>query len=363
MHLTTRCPRCNATFDVSLKDLQLRKGFVRCVQCAHIFDGYAEVVRPENHPGPLPTAPRQPELPQVIHQRRPHTLNTPSPDPAIPERHVIASPQPWHEPAASPRHVVGSPQQHEPATLERHIISLPDGDLADPQPQFSSTEPLDDGAALPYQDGAAPAEAFIIEPRTPGQVAAGTVAGLQPDQPPTAWDSLKALLARLLLVLLLLLLLAQAAYVWRAQLAQAMPITRPWLERACVSLSCQVPYARSLTRAAISGSSLKVVDALPASINEALAEPDPHQHPHQDFILNVSLRNATNEAQEWPNLILDLKDSAGALLVRRNLQPAEYLQAQQLDKPFAALSELEIRLPLRLDGVVANGFELDLFYP
>ncbi|MGA0585261.1 MAG: zinc-ribbon domain-containing protein, partial [Castellaniella sp.] len=44
MDLTTRCPKCGTVFQAGLSDLQLRKGYIRCVQCAHIFDGYAEVV-------------------------------------------------------------------------------------------------------------------------------------------------------------------------------------------------------------------------------------------------------------------------------------------------------------------------------
>jgi len=42
--VTTQCPQCGERFEVSMAQLQLRKGFVRCVQCAHIFDGYETVV-------------------------------------------------------------------------------------------------------------------------------------------------------------------------------------------------------------------------------------------------------------------------------------------------------------------------------
>src|SRR5690554_2691112 len=44
MDLTTRCPECSIEFPVSLQQLQLRKGYVRCANCAHIFDAYEAVV-------------------------------------------------------------------------------------------------------------------------------------------------------------------------------------------------------------------------------------------------------------------------------------------------------------------------------
>src|SRR5690606_31545883 len=46
MDLTTRCPECNTTFAASLEQLQLRKGYIRCINCAHIFDGFEAVVSP-----------------------------------------------------------------------------------------------------------------------------------------------------------------------------------------------------------------------------------------------------------------------------------------------------------------------------
>src|SRR3546814_14378794 len=52
MDLTTRCPRCGTVFEAGLQELQLRKGYIRCVQCAHIFDGYAAVVSDAAHTTP-----------------------------------------------------------------------------------------------------------------------------------------------------------------------------------------------------------------------------------------------------------------------------------------------------------------------
>src|SRR6185312_11217785 len=85
--------------------------------------------------------------------------------------------------------------------------------------------------------------------------------------------------------------------------------------------------------------------------------PQPIQH----FVLQVTLRNQLDRPQEWPTLVLDLKDGSGALLVRRNLSPAEYLGPAMTGRPFAASSEALLRIPLALEGVRINGYQLDLF--
>ena len=95
MDLTTRCPKCGTVFQAGLSDLQLRKGYIRCVQCAHIFDGYAEVVSdasapeaPAPRPAAAPVAePPAAPPPQVIRSGRP-----PAP-PSLPFR-----PQRTHSP-------------------------------------------------------------------------------------------------------------------------------------------------------------------------------------------------------------------------------------------------------------------------
>src|SRR5690606_12416803 len=75
MDLTTRCPQCGTTFSASLEQLQLRKGYIRCINCAHIFDGYDAVVSPGD--APPAGGPREPSrvsepsvsMPSVLRQR------------------------------------------------------------------------------------------------------------------------------------------------------------------------------------------------------------------------------------------------------------------------------------------------------
>ncbi|WP_149398847.1 DUF3426 domain-containing protein [Pusillimonas sp. ANT_WB101] len=67
MDLTTRCPHCGTTFPASLEQLLLRKGYIRCINCANIFDGYEAVVSgdPAAHPATPPSKPAPPLHPPV----------------------------------------------------------------------------------------------------------------------------------------------------------------------------------------------------------------------------------------------------------------------------------------------------------
>ncbi|HLS51848.1 MAG TPA: MJ0042-type zinc finger domain-containing protein, partial [Burkholderiaceae bacterium] len=98
MQLTTRCPECGVCFDVSLKELQLRKGYVRCVQCANIFDGYEAVV---------PSSERKQT------GAHPESAASPAPKPEKPFFHRLELP-PISRPARSPASQLGGSTTPEP---------------------------------------------------------------------------------------------------------------------------------------------------------------------------------------------------------------------------------------------------------
>ncbi|MGB3740813.1 MAG: zinc-ribbon and DUF3426 domain-containing protein [Castellaniella sp.] len=356
MDLTTRCPRCGTVFDASLSDLQLRKGYIRCVQCAHIFDGYAEVVS-----GAAGSATDAPTPESSAHTR--------SPVRALAGRDHMLSDTEQESASLAPDFNV--PFSSSPAPLS--------GDEPFLTPQVfrarrdTASEPaigrltLDEGGAQDtHRAGARP---FVIDPRPDYRSQGGSAAPLMAEDEPSWWGGIGRLLGRLILLLLLVLLLAQLLYVYRGQVAQAVPALRPVLERACLSLGCQVPYARNLDQLSITHSALKV-DTHPTGAqtgNAASADsredkttgPEAQQH----FILQLTLRNQADRPQEWPTLVLDLKDGAGTLLVRRNLAPIDYLGADAVRQPFAARSQVLVQVPLSINGLHVNGYEIDPFYP
>jgi len=110
-----------------------------------------------------------------------------------------------------------------------------------------------------------------------------------------------------------------------------------------------VPYERHIEAIAITGSALRSTGAPQDDVS--------------NLMLEVTLRNTHERPQEWPTLVLDLKDASGTVVVRRNLAPENWVPAQLRDGPFAAGSELVVQLPVTVRGLQANGYQLDKFFP
>lgn len=342
MDLTTRCPSCGTIFGVSLQELQLRKGYIRCVQCAHIFDGYAEVVSDAGS----------------------RTTPAPPPGPA-------ASASPPRVPSESMAPIPPGPQVFRPGRTSReepHFtvdIAL-DGRRDDPSP-VPSIGPVpedDDPPSERIVIGPAPSAParptpFLIEPHPARAGRGGSAAPLMHREDgggPLA--RLGRVLTVLLLALLVLLACAQLAYIYRSQIALALPALRPAIERACAPLGCQVPYARDLAGLSISGSALRAAARGPDG-----AATDAAQDATRHYVLEVTLRNLSDQPQEWPTIVLDLNDASGTRLVRRNLGPGDYLPPDALKGPFGAHDDILVRVPLAVAGVQVNGYQLDLFFP
>ena len=354
MDLTTRCPKCGTVFQATLSDLQLRKGYIRCVQCAHIFDGYAEVVsdlsggassRPSADVAPQPAMPSPvvaaSETPQVIRSGR---AGAARPEPSTAFHMSVA---PWPDDKPEPR-IGGSAGQPGPRPVED--ILADEGWVPDAGSVQTSER----------HEPPAQAESFLVEARPGHRSQGGSAAPLLQDEHASGgWGALGRFCSWVLLVLLLLLAAGQAVYIYRARIAQAVPAVRPALQHACELLKCSVPYARDLAQLAITGSALKAAESDGSSRPPASGQPASDQQ----FVLHATLRNLAEYPQEWPTLVLDLKDAGGTLLVRRNLSPAEYLGPTRAAEPLGAREEILLRVPLTVAGVRVNGYQLDFFYP
>lgn len=316
MDLTTRCPRCSTVFQVGLQDLQLRKGYIRCVQCAHIFDGYAEVVsESDSGSAPVPPGIVHEQAPQVVPDLPPHAAPFTVP-------RVFRSSRTSVEPQFTVGSLGGARDTEEQSEEAQHGPSSIPSIIVEPHPARAS-----------YQGGSA---APLLRSDDIGLL-----------------DQLGRWLVGVLVLLSIVLLLGQLVYVYRAQIALTFPALRPVLVRACGPLNCQVPYARNLAQLAITGSDLK----LDTSARDTSADTAPRH-----FVLYISLRNRAEQPQEWPSIVLDLNDASGARLVRRNLSPREYLTPQLLAGPFAPDSEVQVQVPITLNDIQINGYQLDLFF-
>ena len=174
------------------------------------------------------------------------------------------------------------------------------------------------------------------------------------------WRSALRMFWGVLTLLALVVLLAQFVYVYRGQIADHSPELRPMLQRACVALKCEVPYARRILLISITNSSLRSVPAGGASASGKSAAGN---NDSSRMLLQLTLRNDDERAQEWPTLTLDLVDFSGSVVSKKNLAPENYLPAGLRGAPFAAHSEVALAVPLTVTGYHVNGYQLGKFFP
>lgn len=145
-------------------------------------------------------------------------------------------------------------------------------------------------------------------------------------------------------VLLLLVLLAQAAIVFRNDLAVHAPALRPALASACSLLRCRVE--------------------LPARIDNLTIETGELQTLAPDtYVLTTLLHNQGTTAQAWPDIELALTDANDKPLVRRVFAPADYLPKDAGAAGFAARGEQPVKLYFQLDQLKPSGYHMIVFYP
>lgn len=331
-----------------MQQLQLRKGYVRCVNCAHIFDAYEAVV---------PSAPSQ----VGASQAPTHSASTiPFSEPSF-TTSGRASP-----PDSEPRFVVSASDGAEPggpvirtraqAGESKVFVGRdpsPAQDAADrhtlQEPGFGSHEPDRHTVGEPGFDRA-PADAedagLYVEPRQ------GREGGPEFIHDERSGLGLGGVLLSVLILLGVAAALLQAAYIYRVQLASEFPGLRPALERYCESLGCTVDYPRRLAQIEIMDSSL-----------QAVRDDQPTDDDANRMMLNVVLRNNYDRPQQWPTLSVDLVDFSGTVALRRLLAPADYLPALSQERPFPASSEVRVSVPITVQGVQINGYQLDRFFP
>lgn len=147
--------------------------------------------------------------------------------------------------------------------------------------------------------------------------------------------------------LFVLLALVQLVYLFRVEIARSMPETRTYLEQACRSVGCTVPYPRDSAQIIIDGSNL-VADQTPEGRSRLI----------------VTIRNKANYAVAWPDLELTLTDKFDISISRRVLKPKEWLPENYAQMPaFEARSEVTTNVLLEIGKQEPAGYRIYSFYP
>lgn len=143
----------------------------------------------------------------------------------------------------------------------------------------------------------------------------------------------------------------QAVHRYRTEIAASFPQARPALHAGCRLLECEIPLPRRAELMSIESSDLQSDlrrDGL--------------------MVLNALIRNRAPYAQAYPALELTLTENGGEPVLRRVLQPAEYLEQPERGAApgadgIAAGGEAALRVHLDAGGARASGYRLYLFYP
>ena len=315
--MQTSCPECHTTFRVSQEQLGVRRGLVRCGRCNAVFNAY-DALMPELEEPPL-VAPE------------------PVPD-ALSVEGFASGPVQDEMPAWEPAQARG---------LSESLAET----LAEPFSAPPARAPVDAAATALLESDRQSVTEPIPEPTAPPAVetADSILLSELPTRRPAGLPL--PLGQRLALgfagVALLVLLVVQITVFLRAELAAALPASRPLLAALCQPFGCTVPLPRQLGREAIASSNLE------------------HDGEQKSRVrLTLLLANRTDQAQAWPVISLTLTDLRETAVARKLFPPRVYLAGDdELADGLGSGREREIRMDLDIGNLAATGYALDLVHP
>lgn len=137
----------------------------------------------------------------------------------------------------------------------------------------------------------------------------------------------------------------QAAYYYRSELVVMQPELRPAFEFVCVRLGCDITLPRHVELMSIEGSDLQAEGG-------------------GVLTLAATLRNRAAFEQALPAVELTLTDLRDQPLLRRVLQPHDYLGPLTPSAPgIPAGGEIQLRVPFDVSEAHPAGYRLYVFYP
>lgn len=316
IELTTKCPQCRHCFEVTLKQLQQRKGLLRCGQCAHIFDAYECAVTTE-------------EAVLEASSLRTHFIgDTP-----------LASGVESLSSSASASVFTSIPEPDADSTLNPYsdirVYLDREPSIADSPTGAEATQAQGLSAFAEQKEAPQTALQLHPDPYYKGQE--------KRSKPSVFWG--------VLLLLLMVIMLMQLLYIYRVQLVNTLPVTRPVLHSLCRFVTdCDLPYMREIDAIEVRQGTLR---ELPAQSTEGTYA----------YQLQLLLKNRLAWPQEWPTLVLSFSDAATAGLATIAIAPEAYLPAAQLAQPFASGAQQTIQVPVFIEGKKINGFSIEKYYP
>ncbi len=331
--LATRCPTCQTAFRVTMQQLELREGMVRCGACREIFNGIDTVFEYEPGVGfeltPPPAQQDMADRMTLIDFDSLRGSQAPSASTMQAELDALSraiadlQAKPWTTPPASLRDELGSSDADE-----EHVYA---GDRSRGSAHHSHIHQSSDHHG--EQGDAHPP----LHAEPPGFVQQAQ----QRERSARGWK----LLLWITIPLLLLALVAQLTFYFRSDIAARSPEAARYLRAACRHLGCTLRLPMQIDRLSLASSQLDAV-------GEGTGR----------FMLMALVRNQGDTVQAWPSLDLQLKDADGQPTVRKAFLPTQYAGKDEISTGMPAHSEREIRIMFDLSGDAPAGFDLTLFY-
>lgn len=329
MSLITRCPACGTMFKVVPDQLRISEGWVRCGQCAEVFDASAHLQ------GDAAKAPPEVALDVPIAPPIPREAKVEA-DEAAPESEAFDSSLNTEMEEGVAIDAPDSRQIEEEAqALVEHPLDRPfefrrpDSDIVPLFPAQSNSDSELDSELQSEDEARLHDVSFVRDARRKA-----------------IWARPKVRAALLVAALALTATLAlQIAVHDRDRLAAAQPALRPWLASLCAALNCRIGPPRQIDAIAIDSSSFNKLRG-------------------DAYRLYVSLKNQAGIPVAMPALELTLTDAQDQPLVRRVLMPAELAPARGVIAPASEWSG-SLAMAVAADGTGARvaGYRLLAFYP
>jgi len=307
MSLITRCPACGTMFNVVADQLKVSQGWVRCGQCANVFDA-------------------------SLHLQSENALQAPP----VTEANLVLEPSPSAVDVLSAGY--SSYAEEVTAALkapdEKATLAAVDAapSLSPSSKAHTSTDAMDDvSSELPPE--------------------AADVSFVRDARRQAFWRKpLVRVALNLLALLLTCLLVLQLTLAQHDSLLGFEPRLKPWLAELCARLACDVGPSRRIEALVIDSSSFN-------KVNETGA-----------YRLGFVIKNTGGTALAMPSLEVTLTDTQDQAVIRRVLTPAQFGMASGL---LGASSDFSGALTLQLTPAEAGsatakriaGYRLLAFYP
>ena len=359
--LATRCPHCQTSFRVTMQQLELREGSVRCGSCREIFNGIDTVFEYEPGQGfelTPPTAGQDmADRMTLIDFGSLRGTQAPSPSNMQAELDALSraiadlQAKPWAKPAASPQEELGSATDGAAAATvghSDHDEELPrDRQQAHERalrrwlpPRHGDVGGSDNGAGHDEgQDGDhdGKQDSRDHDSHEPAFVQQGR----KRERSARTWK----ILLWIAIPLLLLALAAQLVFYFRNDIAARSPQAAHYLRAACRQIGCTIRLPMEIDK-------LSLVSSRLDTIGEGSGR----------FQLVALIRNQGDTVQAWPTLDLRMKNADGQPLVRKAFLPMLYATRDEIANGMPAHSEREVHVLFDLAGDPPAGFDLTLFY-